>query len=392
MSDTERETLRILVVDDDEVDRLAVSRNLSRAGLKIQVSEAQSAEEAIALVKEREFECVFLDYNLPGADGMQALKRLKALRPQMAVVMLTGVGDEQVAVALMKAGAADYLPKGVLTPERLAASLRYSQELNRANAEARGLYEQLRHTAEAERRARAEAEEANRAKADFLARMSHDLRTPLNAIGGFTDLVLLGIHGPVTQKQQDSLERVKRAQRHLLTLINDILGFARLEAGQVRLSFSSVPVARVFDDVRSLIEPDADAKGLRLEYLLGPADAHVHADAERLKQVLINLAGNAIKFTDSGSVSLGWEVADSRVSMRVRDTGPGIPTEKLATIFEPFVQVGNATESSAQGVGLGLAISKELTRMMGGSLSVQSTLGQGATFTLELPATPPTLQ
>jgi signal transduction histidine kinase len=146
-----------------------------------------------------------------------------------------------------------------------------------------------------------------------------------------------------------------------------------------------VAVGPVFDEVRQLVEPQAAAKGLRLDWEVGPADARVQADQQRLKQVLINLAGNAVKFTVEGSVSLGWDVADARVRMRVRDTGPGIAAEKLQTIFEPFVQVGNATETTAQGVGLGLAISRELTRLMGGTLSVESTPGNGATFTLLLP-------
>jgi signal transduction histidine kinase len=319
---------------------------------------------------------------------MQTLKRLKADYPMLPVVMLTGQGDEEVAVALMKAGAVDYLPKSAATPERLAASVRYALELARANAQTRDLIEELRRTAESERRARADAEDANRAKADFLARMSHDLRTPLNAIGGFTDLVLLGVYGPVNESQRQALDRVQRAQQHLLTLINDILGFARLEAGQVTLSLTAVPVAAVFDEIRQLMEPQAAAKGLRIEWLMGPQAAQVHADEQRLKQVLLNLAGNAVKFTSAGSVSLGWELADARVAMRVRDTGPGIPTEKLSAIFEPFVQAGNSEGSTSDGVGLGLAISRELTRLMGGTLSVESTPGLGSTFTVELPASP----
>lgn len=383
MAGTER--IEILVVDDDEVDRLTVSRGLARAGLAARVTEVRTAEEALTATAARVFDCIFLDYNLPGADGMQTLKQINSRNAETPIVMLTGQGDEQVAVALMKAGAVDYLPKSAATPERLAASVRYAMELARANASMRRYYEELQQTAEAERRARAEAEAANRAKADFLARMSHDLRTPLNAIGGFTELVLLGIHGPVTDAQREALERVQRAQQHLLTLINDILGFARLEAGQVQLNLRSVPVASVFHEVRQLVEPQASAKGLAIEWLVGPLDVHVHADEQRLKQILINLASNAVKFTASGTVSLGWNVEGTSVRMRVQDTGPGIAPEHLTAIFEPFVQAGESDRERAHGVGLGLAISRELTRLMGGRLAVRSELGKGATFTLDLP-------
>lgn len=238
--------------------------------------------------------------------------------------------------------------------------------------------------AEELRAARAEAEAANQAKADFLARMSHDLRTPLNAIGGFTQLVLLGIHGPVTDQQREALERVQRAQQHLLTLINDILSFARLEAGQVSLTMEAVPVAQALQQVHALVEPQAHAKGLVLDSLGGPEGVLVRADSQRLQQVLLNLAVNAVKFTERGSVALGWNAGPQTVRIFVRDTGPGIAPEKLGKIFEPFVQGSSETLVRSDGVGLGLTIGRELSRMMGGSLSVESALGEGSTFVIEL--------
>lgn len=232
--------------------------------------------------------------------------------------------------------------------------------------------------------ARAEAEAANKAKGDFLARMSHDLRTPLNAIGGFTELVLLGVHGPVTDPQREALQRVQRAQRHLLTLINDILSFARLEAGQVSLVMEAVPVAQALQQVGTLVEQQAQAKGLALHSVGGPEGAMVRADPQRLQQVLLNLVVNAVKFTDHGSVTLGWNTSPQTVRIFVRDTGPGIAPETLANIFEPFVQGSSETLARAEGVGLGLTIGREFSRMMGGTLSVESALGEGSTFIVEL--------
>jgi signal transduction histidine kinase/CheY-like chemotaxis protein len=731
--------LRVLVVDDDVVDRQSVRRGLARAGVAAVVDEAGGALDALAMVAAAPYDCVFLDYNIPGGDGLTLLKGIRQAGLQVPVVMLTGHGDEQVAVELMKAGAVDYVAKSTVTPERLAASLRYAVELSRAEAETRAVQDELRasaararflaeasevlagsldvgatldqvarlsvpgladycliylagdggaaaavasahhdpalalHTAvvqrhfrptldhptsavaevirtgrtrlmeqippehlerigeseeerealnalapacglfvplaarrvagaaafcrsvgrpgftdaevtlaedlarraaaalenarlyeeaerarartqrlqevtarlaavlpredvarlfvaqvrealgartawlsllsddgrellaaadegfepgaiarfarvpadapfpssdvvrtgealafasraelweayptlrepmrgmrqeavallpvtagsavlgvmtigfgeprviaaeelafatalaqqcaqalerarlyDAERRARAEAEaarseaeEANLAKSEFLARMSHDLRTPLNAIGGYAELVEMGIHGPVTPAQAEVMQRVRRAQQHLLTLINDILSYARLEAGQVRLELESVQVPHILMELRPLVEPQAEAKGVRLAVDRGDPGVQVRADRERVIQVLLNLVSNAVKFTEAGGeVSITSSATPSIVSIRVRDTGPGIPEERLEEIFNPFVQVGRSSAERRQGVGLGLAISRELARMMEGELVVESTVGRGSTFTLTLP-------
>jgi PAS domain S-box-containing protein len=243
---------------------------------------------------------------------------------------------------------------------------------------------------EAERAARAEAEQANRAKSQFLASMSHELRTPLNAIGGYVELIELGLRGPVTEQQQTDLHRIKRAQQHLLGLINDVLNFARLEAGKIALTLGDVPLREVLDEVEALIEPQAADRGIL--YGRGPADTAllVRADREKLEQVLLNLLSNAVKFTGpGGSVSMDVERAEGTVRLHVRDTGVGIPTEKLDAVFEPFVQVDPDLTRTRQGTGLGLAISRELARAMGGDLTVRSVLDEGSTFTVHLPAADP---
>jgi signal transduction histidine kinase len=240
---------------------------------------------------------------------------------------------------------------------------------------------------EAERAARAEAEQANRAKSQFLASMSHELRTPLNAIGGYVELIELGLRGPTTPQQMTDLDRIKRAQQHLLGLINDVLNFARLEAGKIALDLRDVPLAEVLDEVEALIEPQAADRGIL--YGRGPGDARVmvRADREKLEQVLLNLLSNAVKFTGpGGQVQMGFAHADGQVRIHVRDTGCGIPAEKLDAVFEPFVQVDPDLTRTRQGTGLGLAISRELARAMGGDLTVESTVDEGSTFTVHLPA------
>ena len=264
---------------------------------------------------------------------------------------------------------------------------------------ARKVAETARAEAEATRSA---AEEANAAKSQFLANMSHELRTPLNAIGGYTQLLEMGVRGRVTTEQREDLLRIQRAQRHLLGLINDVLNYAKLEAGHVAYEMGVVDVREVIATVTPLVEPQLAAKGLALDIRLPDGPCEVWADREKLGQVLLNLLSNAIKFTaPHAPVTVPADVADAAgrvtvdlttrrgaggdvVFLRVADTGRGIPRDKQAAVFEPFVQVQTGYARGGEGTGLGLAISRDLARGMGGDLRVRSAEGEGATFTVAL--------
>jgi chemotaxis family two-component system sensor kinase Cph1 len=277
-----------------------------------------------------------------------------------------------------------------LNEELLAANAQLAETALELETQAEELFRQraIREDLLArERGSRKEAEHANKAKADFLAVMSHELRTPLNAIGGYAQLLSLGVRGTVTGQQEQDLERIQVNQRHLLGLINSILNFTKLEAGQLQFRTTVVSLKKFLDGLDALVAPQMRAKSLA--FAIGPVDAglQVLVDEEKLRQILLNLLTNALKFSAEGGrvdISCRRDGAEARVI--VRDTGRGIAAADLEAVFDPFVQVDrHVTPESEQGVGLGLAISRELARGMKGELTVASEPGVGSSFTVTLP-------
>lgn len=260
---------------------------------------------------------------------------------------------------------------------------RVAAAFNAMGARLHCAYRDEQNTA-AEREARNLAEAANRAKGEFLANMSHELRTPLNGILGYAQI--LECDATLSERQRERVAVIRHSGEHLLTLIEDTLDFARIEAGKLRVEINDVPLAGFVDAIRDIIEVKAEQK--HLDFICEFADDApdgVRADERRLRQVMLNLLANAVKFTDSGCVSLLVSRSEAnRVRFEVRDTGVGIGHDQLNTIFEPFEQLG-AAERRAGGTGLGLAISREFVRAMGGEIEVESRLGQGSTFRFELP-------
>ena len=239
---------------------------------------------------------------------------------------------------------------------------------------------------ERERSARQDAEEANAAKSQFLATMSHELRTPLNAIAGYAELLKLELRGPITPQQREDLDRIDRSQRHLLSLINDVLNFAKIEAGHVAIASAPMALDQVIEGLREFVEPQLREKGLHFTMPREIPKGEACGDQDKVRQILINLLSNAIKFTPNGGhIALDCGEDAKLIYISVIDDGTGIPPDKVDAIFEPFVQVNRDYASRHEGTGLGLAISRDLARRMGGDLTVESKLDRGSKFTLTLP-------
>jgi PAS domain S-box-containing protein len=240
----------------------------------------------------------------------------------------------------------------------------------------------------AERQARADAEALAAERAAFLGMLSHEIRTPLHASQGYLELLELAAGEALTPEQEGYLARMHRVQEYLLSVLEGVLALSRLERGAADLALANVLVDEVLSTILNLVQPQVLERGIRYEHESGDPSATVYADREKLQQIILNLVSNAVKFTPPGGrVAVSWETSDRCVAIHVRDTGDGIRAEDVDRIFEPFVQAATPVGTS-RGVGLGLAISRQFARLMGGDITVVSTVGEGAAFTLTLPCGP----
>jgi len=379
------EPLRILLVDDDDVDRLAVKRLLREAGIVAEIHERADRTSAIATAEQERFDCVLLDYRLPGTDGVSLLRELREKGGGAPVVSLTGQGHEEVAVELMKAGAADYLNKNGLTAERLERSLRYAIAMHRADEERRLL-------AEREHQARLEAQAANRAKDEFLATLSHELRTPLNAILGWAQLLGGGqLNGETAARAVEIIERNTRLQAQL---IDDLLDISRIITGNLRLEQKVVTVRAIVDAAVESVLPAATSKRVALVREFAEQRTAIFCDPGRMQQILWNLLSNAIKFTPPGGrVTLAERREGGEVLLVVSDTGMGIEPEFLPHVFDRFRQQDPGSTRKHGGLGLGLSIVRNLVELHGGSIqAISEGAGLGATFVIHVPVSPVTAE
>jgi two-component system, sensor histidine kinase and response regulator len=362
--------ISILLVDDDEDDYLLTRELLLEADARrFALTWAATYEAALETIAQRPYDVCLVDYRLGAHTGLELIDEALARGCTAPMILLTGQGDHTIDLQAMQAGAADYLVKGQLTAPLLERSIRYALERQR--------------THEALRLARDAAEAASRTKGAFLANMSHEIRTPMNGILGMTALAL---ETDLSPEQREYLTMIRNSAEALLSLLNDILDFSKIEAGKLTLDPAPFALREMVGTTLKLLALRAHQKGLELVYHAAAdvPDALV-GDADRLRQILINLVGNAIKFTERGEVAVWIEGARqtgaaSEVHFAVADTGIGIAADKQQAILEPFTQADGSTTRQYGGTGLGLAIAKQLVELMGGRLWLESAPGRGSTF------------
>jgi PAS domain S-box-containing protein len=501
--------IHILIIDDDEVDRMAIRRAVKKGGMDAKVTGVDSIEGAWDAVKNAEFDCVFLDYRLPGGDGLELLQELRKAGYIMPVIVVTSQGDEKIAVKVMKSGGSDYISKNLINPEvigqivrnsirthkseqerlRTSAELQISQrrlseaqrianigswemetangirywseqvylilgypdsssvepnqdlfthhihpeDLPRAedyllrcirnaehfrfdmriitvsgevrpveiqgralrNKENRtvkvvGTMQDIHERKEIEKElieARDIAERSAKAREEFLANMSHEIRTPMNAIIGFTKLLY---DSQLDAEQMESLKAIDAAGEALMAIINDILDLSKIEAGMLNFEERPFHLGELLQSLRGIFRARVKEKSLSLESFLGPdVPLQIVGDKVRLNQVLINLVGNAIKFTPEGEINVSVKLRSlngnkAHLLFEVEDSGIGIAPEKQQAIFESFTQASNETTRNYGGTGLGLTICKRIVELQGGHIGVRSTPGEGSCFYFDL--------
>ncbi|MBI4394956.1 MAG: hybrid sensor histidine kinase/response regulator [Candidatus Omnitrophica bacterium] len=380
-------SLRILLVEDNP-DHALLAKNaiLSSKDCKYLVETCGSVEEAMEKIKGDQINMVVSDYNLPGKNGLDFLEWLNAENINVPFIMMTGMGDEKTAVRAMQDGAYNYIVKddvylNVLPHVVDETFLKYLAEQEKARYEL-----EIREKNAALEKANRELKKLDQLKSDFIASVSHDIRTPLNSVQESIALILDGIVDTHQDNGKNVLEIAKRSIQRLTTMINDLLDFSKLEAGKMRLHIEPSDVQVLIDEVLSSLKSLAEKK--KVKFVFNPTQGFpkVPCDPERMVQVLINLVGNAIKFTpEGGAVTVQTEAtAQGRVNISVQDTGIGIAKEDLGRIFERFEQVKDANPKGTKGTGLGLSICKELIRLHGGEIYVESEPGKGSRFIISL--------
>jgi signal transduction histidine kinase len=392
MSQTNK-TLNVLLVDDDALDRRLVGLVLVKAAglIRFNINYAQTLTEAIEKLAVPGFDIVLLDLNLPDSRGTETVQKVSQLVPDVPIVVLTGLDDEDAGLEAISGGAEDYLVKGSGLEYTLIKTIRYAIARKKSEANLRETKQQLEQmnaklikVTETATKMAAEADKANTAKSQFLANMSHEIRTPMNAIIGFGEVLS---EESLTDEQKGYVKLILDSGRHLLGLINDILDFSKIEAGRIKAESVECNISELLANVDSLMLPSAKQKNLELAIICTPdVPQIIVTDPIRLRQCLVNLVSNAVKFTEKGSVKLTVQplVKEQKqfIEFKVIDTGIGITPEKLDTIFDAFTQGDGSTTRKYGGTGLGLTITRQVANLMGGDVTVTSEVGKGSTFTL----------
>lgn len=370
----------ILIVDDNAANCELLALRLGRQGYRCAMT--LSGKEALAMVDRETPDMVLLDMMMPEMDGLEVLRILRQQHDSVTlpVLMVTARSQGEDVVAAFAAGANDYIEKPVDFPV-LLARLRHHLEHKRLDDEvktSRSRLEEQNH----------QLEMGNQYKINFLSSMSHELRTPLNAVLGFSEVLLDEMLGSLNDKQKKYCQEIYNSGSYLLLIINDLLDLSKIEAGKLDLEIQTTDIQALLDSAISLVQERAQRRGITLSSEIDEHLGAVEWDALRVKQVLINLLGNAIKFTEAGKQVrlIARGTANDEVMLSVSDQGCGIAREDLERIFQPFEQATTSMRKrTVEGTGLGLALVSQLVALHGGRVEAESEIGVGSRFTVYLP-------
>ena len=369
----EAETSRVLLVEDSRAYAQLVEDMLEDCCAGFEVVHGRGVAEAAFLLAEEEFDCVLMDLGLPDASGLTGMRRLLELAPAVPVVVLTGRDDDEVGLGAVKEGAQDYLVKSRSDGPLIGRAIRYAMERKQVELELADRAAQIQAFAERQR--------------DFVASASHELRTPLTSILGYLELVLEDPDGD-REEQHAHIEVAYRNSRRLLALVEDLLTVNKTESGNLDVRLEEVTLVEILRAVEEVGYGLCGRAGLRLRVEPPAAAVTVRADRARINEVLDNLIGNAVKFTPAGGeVALETRIEDGRLMIAVSDTGVGIASHELGSVFDRFFRSPDSVRRAIPGTGLGLSIARSLMELQGGGITVSSSLGVGTTFTLFLPLT-----
>ncbi len=353
----------MLVIDDEEIGRISCQRVLKREG--IQVAMASSGREGLEMMMREPPDLVLVDLKMPEMDGVEVARRVRTYDPNIVTIIITGYATIESAVAVMKEGAYDYLPKP-FTPDELLIVVRRGLEKRRLDQESRAL-----------------REEKAAMERNFITMVSHQLRSPLGAIFQYLEVLLGDIGGELTEMQREMLERARERLEGLLQLINDWLDMSRIQAGEILHRLQSVPLASCIDAAMAGLDFAAQQKGLSVTKELPPGLPNVQVDPGTFREVLSNLISNAIKYNRPGGyLRIRAAEREGWVVVEVEDSGFGIAEKEIPFVFEQFFRSKDKEVRRQEGTGLGLAIVEKIVRAHGGKVEVKSELGKGTTFSV----------
>jgi signal transduction histidine kinase len=365
---TNKGSIRVLLIEDDEIDRRLVERLLTRCPqpLKFSIESSGTLSGAIEYLSKAKFDIIIADLGLPDSSGIETIRKINELKPNIAIVVLTGLDDEETGLLAIKNGAADYLVKGRELENVLVRTIRYAIERKLAE-------EKLK--------------EAIEMKSEFISTVSHELRTPMTSIKEGISIVLEGAAGQINDDQKELLDIAKRNLDRLARLINDVLDFQKLQSGKVGFDMQNNNINEVIEEVYKAMLPPIKRNGLDLSLNFDNTLPRVKFDVDKIIQVLTNLINNAVKFTEKGQITIATSKLKNAIQVSVSDTGCGMKQEDLPKLFNKFGQLGKGGDRKTGGTGLGLAICKDIISRHNGKIWTESEPGKGSTFSFTLPTT-----